>query len=100
MVMRLKNGYVKIYGIKPELVLGIIILQSFFNEELIITSGSEHTTKHMPSSLHYSGNAVDIREPAETSAYTKTEIKNALGSEFDLIFEKDHWHLEFQPKII
>ena len=56
-------------------------------------------SKHMPGSLHYVGLAVDVGLPPEDrkSAIEK-ELRSALGEDYDLVVEGDHWHIEFQPK--
>ena len=57
----------------------------YYDQELVITSGSELTTKHMRTSLHYSGQAVD-RDYGIPLDW------------FDVVAESDHLHLEYQPK--
>ncbi len=99
--MKIKVG-VKINGLKPEMLLGIIIAKSIYDKwgkELVITeiTGANHSF----ASLHYSGNAVDIR----TNYFTDLEkdlvakdLKEALGENYDVVVEKTHIHIEFQPK--
>lgn len=106
--MKIKEG-VKINGLKPEILLGIIILEAAFNEhaqeiDFVITeiTGGKHGT----GSLHYCGQAIDARTHGLT-LYQKHDIlkaaKFALGENYDLILEaentaNEHFHLEFQPK--
>lgn len=67
---------------------------------LVITSGTDST--HGPHSLHYSNNAIDIRTrdlPPELQSAIFVELKSALDNlGFDIVLEKDHIHLEFDPK--
>lgn len=97
--MKLKST-VNFQGITPEMLLGIIIINSVFekfNYELVITSITDSI--HSVNSLHYSGNAIDIRTrnlpPALDSLLY--ELKNSLGKNFDVVKEIDHIHIEYQP---
>lgn len=64
--------------------------------DLIVTSTYEGT--HSPSSLHYDDNAIDIDDPPEYKQAMTDDIKNLLGRDFDVILEKDHIHIEYDPK--
>lgn len=57
--------------------------------------------KHKEGSKHYIGEAFDLR----SFIYSKVEIamldiafKEALGKDYDVLFEIDHFHIEFDPK--
>lgn len=57
--------------------------------------------KHKEGSKHYIGEAFDVR----SFIYTKEQItellaafKQALGKDYDVIFEGDHFHVEYDPK--
>lgn len=70
-------------------------------KEAVITSILDG--KHKETSKHYSGNAFDAR----SWIYTKEEIsdllvnvKENLGTDYDVIFETDHFHIEYDPKKI
>ena len=99
--MRLKSD-VKITGIRPEMILGIIVATRVYDEmdyEFVITSGLEGT--HSKTSLHYAGAAIDIRTrhlPAGAAQAARDAIANALTNEYDVILEGNHIHLEWQPK--
>lgn len=102
--MRLKPG-VDIRGIQPEIVLGICIADSVYlrvvNHEVTITSVRDG--EHMIGSLHNTGYAADLRTNDVLEKQLEKlfiELKEALGaisSQFDLIFESNHLHLEFDP---
>lgn len=99
--MKLKEG-VDISGISTEMVLALIIAEGVLashGEKLVITSGRDGA--HMTASKHYKRpmQAVDIRSymmpnPSERGK----ELQAALGVQFDVVVEKDHIHLEFDPK--
>lgn len=99
--MWLKPG-VKIDGIKPELLLAIIVAEEVYRlarRSLVITSVKDG--KHMKGSLHYSGSALDLRiypEGRVPPGQMAKEIQNRLGKDFDVILEPDHIHIEYQPK--
>ena len=100
--MKLKNSDVNVNGIRPELVLALVIANDIYanhGENLVITSLNDG--KHSQTSLHYSGCAADLR----TRYFLKSEqskvvndLKEALTIDFDVVLEKDHIHLEYQPK--
>ena len=96
--MRLKPG-VRIHGIKPEVLFALNVLESIWPTELVVTCGMEG--KHGRGSLHYVGYAVDVRtrdlEPEELAALVSV-AKDSLGQDFDVVLEKTHLHVEFQPK--
>jgi len=98
--MKLKKG-VKLTGLQPQILVAIIVADSVYQSkgvELIITSGND--SKHSVNSLHYKGLAVDLRTRYFTQdvamAVTK-EIAENLGNEFDVLFEKNHIHIEYDP---
>lgn len=90
--MILKPG-VSLEGAKRELLAGLDRLDKLWIAHgltLVVTSGMDG--KHMPGSLHYQGLAADIRFPL------RDEIKAALGPDWDVVWEKDHVHVEYDPK--
>lgn len=103
--MRIKNG-VRIRKLCPELLLLLLVAESlrrevYDNKGITITSVSEG--KHSRGSLHYDGKAVDIRsrDMAEPAGFVEL-LKDALGglgSDYDVVLEKDHIHCEYQPKV-
>ena len=67
--------------------------------DCVITSLYDGT--HMTGSLHYQGRAADFRTrhvAKEHLADLLQEIRNNLGPLFDVVLEKDHAHVEFDPK--
>ena len=65
----------------------------------IITSGTEG--KHGTKSLHYEGKALDFRtrflRPIEKQAIAD-DIANRLGKDYDVVLERTHLHVEYDPK--
>lgn len=97
-----------IRGIRSEILLGLMVVHSVFEEhgiDMTLTEGEGGT--HGNGSLHYVGLAVDIRNfnisPNQIDIMKK-KIFKGLGndethvSEFDFVLESDHFHLEYQPK--
>ncbi len=68
-----------------------------YGQEIIVT---EHKGgKHMPTSRHYYDAAVDLRIWDLTEKEKCVlEMRGAIGSEYDVVLESDHIHLEYDPK--
>jgi len=69
-----------------------------------ITSANDST--HMEGSLHFNNRAFDIRIsniiaatefPYAARAWAE-KMQIALGDNYDVVLEKDHIHVEYQPK--
>ena len=89
-------------GLKPEILLGIIIAEGVFISfglPLVITSICDGL--HNRASLHYVGMAFDIRIK-EISAPVLNNILNSLkvnlSTNYDVVLEANHIHIEYQPK--
>lgn len=57
--------------------------------------------KHSKYSLHYFGCAVDFRTRYFTEMQKLTAeryLKEKLGKDYDVVLEKDHMHVEYDPK--
>ena len=99
--MILKEG-VKINGTRPEIVFALNVcdaVYSKYGEELVITSLNDG--KHSITSLHYAGCAADLRThyfDIDEVKIVASDIRSRLGLDYDVIVEKDHIHLEFQPR--
>ena len=102
-----KDG-VRIRGICPELVLGLMVVRDVFTEyeaACIITSCVDG--RHSETSLHPAGRAVDLRSKhlGDDKISLRNACKARLGSfgDFDFILEglntpNEHFHMEYQPK--
>lgn len=67
--------------------------------ECVITAGSDG--QHMKGSLHYRGLALDFRKrtvPIAVRPKLLKAIRQALGPDYDVIDESDHFHVEYDPK--
>lgn len=85
------------------LILGIVIADQVFLEfgiDCVITSLNDK--KHSRTSLHYADQAVDFRSwtlpPTINGHDVAREIQARCGKHYDVLFEGDHFHLEFQPR--
>lgn len=75
------------------------VYQRFAADGVVITSARDGT--HMQNSLHYQGKAVDLRiwtVPTHQHNLLVAAIKDSVGPDFDVVLEKDHIHLEYDPK--
>lgn len=100
-MLSLKPG-VSALGIRPELLLGIMVADSLYRRhgwDLTLTSLTDG--QHSRTSLHNAGCAVDLRIwpiPEGKRAAVVAELNEALGPDYDVVLEKTHIHLEWQPK--
>lgn len=100
--MRLKDGVIAT-AISPQVWYAIGVAEAVYAAlgfVMVVTSLRDGT--HHDGSLHYSGNAVDIRI-RDIALTTVTKILDTLiccldSWGFDVVLEKDHIHIEYQPK--
>lgn len=96
--MKLKEG-VLIHEMTPQILLAIMIADRVFSEAgspLVLTSVCDGT--HKVGSLHYSGDAVDLRiwhldDPQATAQV----LRESLGENYDVVLERTHIHVEYDP---
>ena len=100
--MKLKDNSVKIDNLDERLKSKLENIESIckyyngMNYVMTITSGNE---KHMSNSLHYENKAIDIRiRDMKYPELTAKLIKLTYDKELDVVVEKDHIHIEYQPK--
>jgi len=67
-----------------------------YGEDFVVTSTFEGT--HGSGSLHYSNDAYDVRLPKGDIKEIFNAVKETLGNSFDVIWEGDHIHTEYDPK--
>lgn len=104
-MLQLKPG-VHLAKLSPQMALAATIVHSIYaRNNAICTITSANDSTHMAGSLHYSGNALDFRTKNYVASKTLLieAIKEALGQDFDVIFEaegteNEHLHLEWQQK--
>ena len=102
--MIFKDNTIGLSGLKPQLVLALIVVDQVMKEQgqqAVITSLND--ARHSRTSRHYDGAAVDLRSrffshPEKILALCKEALGN--NPDYDMIFEGNHFHLEYQPKRI
>lgn len=101
-MLKIKEG-VDIAGIRPEMLLAINVCERIYDQyniDFVITACRDG--KHSAGSLHYVGLAIDCRSRDIATDQLKTEIvrqmRLSLGKQFDVVVERTHFHIEFQPK--
>jgi hypothetical protein len=72
-----------------------------YDHHFFITSGTDGV--HKEKSLHRFGLAVDIDFDDENLTLTRGEnmaisIRLAIGPDYDVVFENDHFHIEYDPE--
>jgi len=76
----------------------VAIVFNSYDEDLFITSYCEG--QHGIRTLHPFGYAFDLRAPRDVpTSVLKGRLKTALGNDFDIIFERDHIHIEYDPEV-
>lgn len=101
--MSIKHGVV-LDQLTPQAVLAMSVTASILSKhsyDFVVTSCGDG--KHMAGSLHYSGRAFDFRtnkihESMRSRIFT--DIREALGPEFDVVMEKTHGHVEWDPQYL
>lgn len=91
----------RIRGLRTEILFAVCSVNEILAKhgaEMVITSGIDGN--HSRGSIHYSGGAVDLRIwniPEDKRKEAVKEMKEALGPDFDIVLERDHIHMEYQP---
>ena len=101
--MKKKNKDVNIIGLNKEIrsvfdkIEKVCKLYNGADYEVTVTSGRDGI--HKEDSKHYTGDAVDIRNrDMRLPVYTARKLGDELGNDFDVVYEKDHIHIEYDPK--
>ena len=95
----IKSG-VDLRGLTPQMAIAYTIACRCYGQyDCVITSAND--SKHGPNSLHYKGQALDLRTrhlngQGLQAVYLK--LKESLGEQFDVVLESDHIHVEWDPK--
>ncbi len=88
----------RIAGLGVPALLALVIASEWYEahgQNCVLTSGTEG--KHKAASLHYVGQALDLRMPSHPESVVP-DLKDRLGDDYDVVVEGDHLHIEFQPK--
>lgn len=98
--MRLKDDSVRVGNTSIGLWIGLTIANEVYKEfgkELVWTSADDG--RHGLTSLHYNGDAADLRIYSDIdNEALRAEIKARLNIDYDVLLEGNHIHLEFQPR--
>ncbi len=101
MSLQFKAG-VHLLGLRPEMVAAMNVVASIYQErnlDCVVTSAVDG--QHGRNSCHFKGCGLDFRtrnvHPSARNGLTEA-IKSALGNEFDVVLEKDHLHVEWDPE--
>ena len=105
--MQIKDG-VTMAVLRPQIVLALLVAERVYDEyhaELVVTSLCDG--KHKVGSLHYKGDAADLRiwnlpgwqseEEPGVAPVVAAKLQSKLGDNYDVVLEKDHIHMEFDP---
>jgi len=102
-MIKIKNDTVNLNNVSSKIYMAISIVANIYEEnsygDLVITSCRDSV--HSKNSLHYVGQAFDIRiwsVPKNEIVFLCKVIKKQLGKDFDVVYEKDHIHTEYDPK--
>mgnify|MGYP001593379548 CR=1 FL=1 len=68
-----------------------------YGTDLVITSANDG--KHGDKTLHHKGLALDLRTWTLNGREMQVaaSLKKALGDDYDVVLEKDHIHVEYDP---
>ncbi len=106
----LKDDSIEIGMLTVPMMFALRVAEAVYDElstDLVITSGDERGARHSLTSLHYSGNAVDIRThnlPMPSAARdVMWKILSRLNIDYDVLLESqgtsnEHIHIEYQPR--
>lgn len=101
-MLKIKSGPAgcRIAGVRPEVLVAVLIADEIYAKhglDLVWSSCGEGA--HKAGSLHYAFLAGDFRLPPESLRDPiRVELKEALGDDYDVVVEENHYHIEFQPK--
>lgn len=112
--MFIKKG-VSIAGLRPEMVVALLMLEAVTWNDFVLTSGTEPAPGRVPTSLHPRGLAIDVRIPTaesenwlDSSSLSESDrpcpswrarVQAAFAdTDFDLVWYDTHVHIEFDPK--
>ena len=104
-----KKG-VDTYGVKQVVIEAMSLVAEYYKitygSDLVITSVLDGS--HMYASKHYSGEAFDVRTwtsrtsgvqiPMNDKRVITYQLKQLLGSDFDVVCEDTHLHCEYDPQ--
>jgi hypothetical protein len=100
-MLLLKPG-VRVAGLRPEILFAVIAAERVCAEmgvDCVVTACVDGV--HQAGSLHYCGLAADLRSrdfrPGDLDKAI-ARIRQCLGTDYDVVLENDHVHVEFDQK--
>lgn len=97
----LKEG-VECHPLTPVLLDALLRLAVLYHQyELVLVVTAVTDGVHKPGSLHYRGYAADLRTrdvPSWQLPHLLDAIQRELGLAWDVVQEKDHLHVEYDPE--
>ena len=99
-MISIKPG-VDLSNISPQMAIAHSIVSDFYRDvgqSCRITSGRDGTHTHV---LHYVGQALDYGIQGFTQGLLMSllrDLQAALTSQYDVVCESDHIHVEFDPR--
>jgi hypothetical protein len=97
--MKLKDG-VSLQDVSWRMFYAACVAEGIYKKygaECVITSANDG--KHGDKTLHHKGLALDLRTwtLGGREMQVATDLQKALGNEYDVVLEKDHVHIEWDP---
>ena len=97
-IMLVKFG-VDISRLNREIRRSLPLVSRTCNKRKVLSViSSTYEGNHSAGSLHYSNDAYDISSTKVRYRLVFAEIKGKLGKNYDVVFERDHIHIEYDPK--
>ena len=99
--LELKSDEIQYAGIRAELVFALCVAGGVYAEyEAACVITSLNDSNHSHTSLHYAGAAADLRTRhlSMDANILVRKIDMRLGRDYDVLFEGDHIHIEWQPR--
>src|SRR5574341_554624 len=100
--IRLKDASIRLALSRRTLIVFSVILDAWERRapgiDPVLTSANDG--KHMATSKHYVDDAWDWRTfnlPRSTVDMIAEDLRHQLGPNYDVVIEKDHLHLEYDP---
>lgn len=102
MKVRLKDKSVNLDKVDPIMFYAIHETALVYEQRgYTLTLTSVNDGVHSPNSLHPKGRAFDARTrnvPVAERPALRADVQEVLGEDFDVVLEKDHLHVEYQPE--
>jgi hypothetical protein len=101
-VMLLIKRGVDLSKLTGRMAVAALVVEGIYEDlraNAVVTSGCEG--EHSEGSKHYTGDALDFRTLHLTGHFREqlaSRCREALNEQFDVVLEKDHLHVEWDPK--